>query len=211
MIRGRVGFEGKPPQRRAITMSSEAACHRARTLTLSEDVVVAPDGALKNVYVHVVSGLGDRVFAAPPAPAVMDQVGCMFVPHVLAVQAGQVVTFQSSDPVLHNVRAAAKKNRAFNVSMPARGRTVSRWFADPEVVPVRCDVHAWMSGYIAVESHPFGRVTGADGTFSLEGLPAGEYEIEAWHEKLGAQRKTIKVSDGQPATVDFTFAAGQGG
>ena len=211
MIRGRVGFEGKPPQRRAITMSSEAACHLPRTLTLSEDVVVAPDGALKNVYVHVVSGLGDRVFAAPPAPAVMDQVGCMFVPHVLAVQAGQVVTFQSSDPVLHNVRAAAKKNRAFNVSMPVKGRTVSRWFADPEVVPVRCDVHAWMSGYIAVESHPFGRVTGADGTFSLEGLPAGEYEIEAWHEKLGAQRKTIKVSDGQPATVDFTFTAGQGG
>jgi len=79
------------------------------------------------------------------------------------------------------------------------------------VVPVRCDVHAWMSGYIAVESHPFSGVTGADGTFSLEGLPAGEYEIEAWHEKLGAQRKTIKVSDGQPATVDFTFTAGQGG
>lgn len=210
MVRGRVGFEGKPPQRRAITMSSEAACHRPGTPTLTEDVVVAPDGGLKNVYVHVVSGLGDRVFAAPPQPAVMDQAGCVFVPHVLAVQAGQVVTFQSSDPVLHNVRAAAKKNRSFNVSMPAKGRTVSRWFADPEVVPIRCDVHAWMSGYIAVESHPFSRVTGDDGTFSLEGLPAGEYEVEAWHEKLGAQRKTIKVSDDQPATVDFTFA-GQGG
>lgn len=192
-------------------MSSEAACHRSGTLTLSEDVVVSTDGGLKNVYVHVVSGLGDRVFAAPAEPAVMDQVGCMFVPHVLAVQAGQVISFQSSDPVLHNVRAVAKKNRSFNVSMPATGKSVNKWFSEPEVVAIRCDVHAWMSGFIAVEGHPFHQVTGADGSFSLEGLPAAEYIVEAWHEKLGTQRQTVKTADGQPGTIEFAFSARPGG
>jgi plastocyanin len=211
VIRGSVRFEGKAPPRKAISMTGEAACHKPNTLTLTEDVIVAPGGGLRNVYVHVVSGLGDRVFAAPASPAVMDQAGCMFVPHVLAVQSGQAITFQSSDPVLHNVRAVAKKNRAFNVSMPGKGKSVNKWFSEPEVVAIRCDVHAWMSGFIAVEGHPFHQVTGPDGSFSLEGLPAGEYVVEAWHEKLGAQRQTVKTADGQPGTIEFIFPARTGG
>jgi hypothetical protein len=68
-----------------------------------------------------------------------------------------------------------------------------------------------MSGFIAVEGHPFHQVTGADGSFSLEGLPAGEYVVEAWHEKLGTQRQTVKTADGQPGRIEFTFPARPGG
>jgi len=204
-IAGRVTFEGTPPPRRAIRMSGEAACHRPGVETLSEDIIVSPDGGLKNVYVHVLSGVGDRAFAPPPSPAIMDQVGCMFVPHVLDVQAGQVITFKSSDPVLHNVRAIAQKNRAFNISMPGKGKTANRYFSAPEVVAIRCDVHAWMSAFIAVESHPFHQVTGDDGSFALHGLPAGEYVVEAWHEKLGALRQTVTAAEGETHTIPFTF------
>lgn len=186
-------------------MTSEAACHRPGVETLSEDIIVSAGGGLGNVYVHVVSGLGVRAFAPPPSPAVMDQVGCMFVPHVLGVQAGQVITFKSSDPVLHNVRAVARKNRTFNVSMPGKGKTVDRYFSEPEVVAIRCDVHAWMSAYIAVENHPFHQVTGEDGSFALEGLPAGEYIVEAWHEKLGALRERVTAAEGQRRDMQFTF------
>src|SRR5215468_8204540 len=71
-IEGRVLFEGTPPARRPIRMGSEAACHRPGVEPLNEDIVVSPGGALRNVLVHVVSGLGDRVFAPPATAAVMD-------------------------------------------------------------------------------------------------------------------------------------------
>ncbi len=188
-------------------MTSEAACHHPGAEAMTEEVVVAPDGALRNVFVHVVSGLGDRRFAPPAAAVVMDQAGCLFVPHVLGVQANQVVSFANSDPVLHNVRALAGKNRGFNLAMPGKGRVVRRYFSQPEVVTIRCDLHAWMSASIAVESHPFFQVTGDDGEFRLGGLPAGEYAVEAWHEKLGAQRQTVTLAEGETREVAFTFPA----
>jgi plastocyanin len=206
-IEGRARFEGAPPPRRPIKMSSEASCRRPGVEPLSEDVIVSPDGALKNVYVHVVSGLGDRVFAPPSSPAVMDQAGCAFVPHVLDVQADQMIEFRNGDPIVHNVRAIGEKNRVFNVSMPGKGKTVRRYFTVPEIVKIRCDIHAWMSAFIAVEGHPFHAVTAEDGSFSLRGLPAGTYSVEAWQERLGTQDQTVTVADGQTAKLDFVFHA----
>jgi len=186
-------------------MSSEAVCHRPGTEALSEDVIVSPEGGLRNVYVHVASGLGDRVFAPPASPAVMDQVGCLFVPHVLDVQANQVIAFANGDPVVHNVRAIGEKNRVFNVSMPGRGRTVRRYFSTPEVIKIRCDIHVWMNAFIAVDNHPFHQVTGDDGSFALKGLPAGQYVVEAWQEKLGVEQQTVRVAEGETRKVDFAF------
>ena len=204
-IQGRVVFDGPPPARRPIRMSSEAACHKPGSSPLSEDLIVSPSGGLKNAYVHITSGLGDRVFAPPEGPAVMDQSGCLFEPHLLDVQANQLIEFANSDPVVHNVRAAAEKNRSFNVSMPGNGKKVRRFFSEPEVVKIRCDIHAWMSAFVAVESHPFHQVTGEDGSFSLRGLPAGSYEIEVWHERLGTLRQAVEVGEGERREVTFTF------
>ena len=187
-------------------MSSEAACHKPGAETLSEDVIVAGDGSLRNVLVHITSGLGDRVFAPPAQHAVMDQKGCAFVPHVLDAQSDQLIDFANGDPVVHNVRAGAVRN-GFNISMPANGKVVSRYFTTPEVVKIRCDIHAWMGGYVAVDGHPFHQVTGDDGSFTLRGLPAGEYVIEAWQEKLGSQQRTIRLNEGETQRLDFSFPA----
>lgn len=188
-------------------MSGEAACHRPGSEALSEEVIVNPDGTLRNVLVHVVSGLGDRAFAPPSEPAVMDQKGCLFLPHLLPAQTLQVIEFRNSDPVSHNVRAVARSNRGFNISMSGKGRGVRRYFSTPEVVKIRCDIHAWMGAYVAVEAHPYHAVTGEGGAFALPGLPAGTYEIEAWHETLGAARRTAALADGEARTVEFTFGA----
>jgi plastocyanin len=186
-------------------MTGDPACVKPGSETLGEEVIVNPDGTLQNVYLHVVSGLGDRVFAPPPEPAEMDQKGCVFIPHVMAVQANQVIEFHSSDPFMHNVRAAAEKNRTFNVSMPGRGRRVRRYFSTPEVVRMRCDLHAWMQAWIAVSDNPFHDVTGESGAFELVGLPAGTYTIEAWHEVFGASRQTITLSDREQGEIEFTL------
>ncbi len=204
-IAGRALYSGDPPERRPINMSGESSCVRAGHTALAEDLIVGADGALQNVIVRVVSGLGDRVFAPPAEPARMDQQGCVFVPHVLAAQANQVIEFTSSDPILHNVRAVADKNRTFNVSMSGRGRTIRRYFSEPEFVAIRCDLHLWMKAWIGIVDHPFFAVTGEEGRFDLTGLPAGTYEVEAWHETLGTARRTITLGEGERGEVDFTF------
>jgi hypothetical protein len=79
-------------------------------------------------------------------------------------------------------------------------------FDKPEVwIPVGCDVHPWMRAYVAVVPHPFFAVTGEDGSFEIRGLPAGEYEIEAVHEKLERQSQKVTVKDGEAATLTLTF------
>jgi plastocyanin len=206
VISGRTLFSGTPPPRRPIRMSGEAACHRPDNPALSEELVVNGDGSLRNAWVHVVEGLGDRIFAPPTAPAEIDQIGCLFVPHVLAVEPNQVIILRNSDPAVHNVRAIAQSNPTFNVAMSARGKTVRKYFPKPEIVKIRCDIHAWMSATIVVGGR-FQAVTGEDGSFALQGLPAGTYVVEAWHETLGAQRQTVTIGEGETGRADFTFAA----
>jgi hypothetical protein len=204
-IAGRALFSGTPPPRKPIRMSGEASCHHPDNPALSEEVIVGPGGGLKNVFVQVVAGLGDRVFAPPAEPAVLDQVGCLFVPHVLAAQTNQVLLLKNGDPAAHNVRADPKNNPGFNVSMAGKGRTVRRYFSNPEIVKIRCDIHSWMTGYIAVTPHPFHAVTGDDGAFALRGLPSGTFEVEAWHETRGARRQTVTLGEGKSRTIEFAF------
>ncbi len=206
-IAGRVTFTGTPPPRRKIVMSADAACHKPGSAdTLSDDVIVGGDGALKNVWVRVVAGLEGKAFAPPSAPVEIDQAGCFFSPHVLLARAGQPILFRNSDATLHNINALAKVNRGFNLSLPNAGMSVTRTFAKPEAVRLKCDVHAWMSAWIVVHDTPFQSVSGEDGRFAIEGLPAGTYGVEAWHERLGTSRQEITLADGERKETGFAFS-----
>lgn len=204
-IAGRVRFLGEPPERKPLNMSGEAACRKPGDIALSEELIVNDNGTVRNAYVRVVSGLGDRVFASPEIELQMDQRGCIFIPHLLAARANQVIVFKSSDTVVHNVRTVAKDNPRFNVSMSGRGRTVRRFFPNPEIVQIRCDIHAWMAAYIAVSDHPFHSVTGEDGAFSIDSLPAGTFEVEVWHERLGTSRRSVTLGEGERGELEFSF------
>lgn len=211
VVTGRVRFTGAKPTNPRIDMSEEGACkdkYKAAPPT-AEAVIVNANGTLANVFVYVKSGLpATAKYPVPATPVVIDQDGCRYHPHVLGIMVGQNLEIRNSDPVLHNIKAKPVKNRPFNVSQPSAGMKTLRTFTAPEVmVPLECNVHGWMNAYLGVLPHPFYAVTGADGSFSIKGLPPGTYTIEAWHEKYGTQTATVTVAAAGSKTQDFTFAA----
>jgi plastocyanin len=210
-VTGRVRFTGAKPTNPRIDMSEEAACKAKYTTAppTAETVVVNPNGTLANVFVYVKTGLPAGAKYPPPAtPVVIDQDGCRYRPHVLGIIVGQTLEIRNSDPVLHNIKAKATKNRPFNVSQPSAGMKTNRTFSAPEVmVALECNVHGWMNAFLGVLPHSFFAVTGTDGSFSLKGLPPGTYTIEGWHEKYGTQTATVTVAGTETKTADLTFAA----
>ena len=207
-ITGTVSFAGTVPANPAIDMSAEQACAAKHSGGVTDPQYVVTDGKLGNVFVHVKSGLPAGARYAPPSePVVLDQDGCLYEPRVFGVMTGQQIEIRNSDPVLHNIKAVPTENRGFNISQPSAGMKTTRTFTTPEVmVPLECNVHGWMNAYAGVKDHPFFATTGEDGTFRIEGLPAGTYEVEAWHEKLGTRTTTVTVTDDGTATADFSFS-----
>ncbi len=205
VVSGRVSLAGATPANEKVTMTTDPFCdgHNPGETELPAYVVGA-DGGLGNVLLRVTEGV-TGVYAAPVEAKQLDQIGCAFSPRVLALMTGQPLDIVSSDATLHNVHAAAKANPPFNLGMPAPGTRYTRTFEKPEIVPFKCDVHPWMRAWVAVVPHPFFAVTGPDGRYEIQRLPAGTYTVEAWHEKLPAQTFAVTVAEGEAASHDVTF------
>jgi uncharacterized membrane protein/plastocyanin len=202
-IVGTALFQGTPPEPEEVSIPPECGGHGGPRR--SEALLVA-NGRVANVFVWISRGI-DWKGGAPREPAVLDQKGCVYEPHVLGCQVGQPVRFVNSDQVLHNVHTIGKANGSFNLGIPAKAFDV-RAFAAPEImVHTLCDVHPWMSGYVGVVAHPYFAVTGADGAFALENVPPGAYVLEAWHETLGRKKAEVKVEAKETAKVEFAFEA----
>ncbi len=206
-ITGRVSFTGTQPPNPAIDMAEEPKCREKHSGSPQDPQYVVNAGKLANVFVYVKSGLpAGAKYAAPSTAAVVDQDGCLYEPRVFGVMVGQQLEIQNSDPLLHNIKAVPTKNRGFNISQPTEGMKTTRTFNTPEVmVPLQCNVHGWMNAYAGVMSHPYFAVSGRDGAFEIKGLPAGTYELEAWHEKLGTKTMQVTVGENESKTADFAF------
>lgn len=207
-ITGMITIDGMPPEPETIRMNSDPVCLTEATDTSTDYFVVGADGGFGNVFVHVKSGLEGRTF--PPVAeddvVLLDQDGCRYAPHVFGIRVGQTLQVRNSDPTLHNIHATPAENDEFNTGQPIEGMIYDTSFDSPEVmVPFKCDVHGWMNAYAGVVDHPYFHVTGEDGAFALNGLPPGEYVIEAWHEKLGAQEQTVTVPENAAAEANFVF------
>jgi len=208
-ITGKVSFTGEKPKLLTIDMSATPACSRAHTTPQkSEQVLVNDNGTLRNTFVWIKSGLPDKQWPTPTTAVTIDQQGCMYKPHVLAVMTNQPIEIRNDDPTNHNIHPQPKINQEWNESQPPKGDPKTKSFAREEVmIPVKCNVHPWMRAYIGVVSHPFFAVTGDDGTYTIKGLPPGTYTLQAWHEKYGTKDVQITVAPKESKTNDFSLGS----
>ncbi len=205
---GVVKFEGKPARRKPLRMGADAFCKKAhKKKVFDPSMVVNKDSTMRNVFIYVKSGLSGNT-AVPQEPAVINQNGCMYHPHVMGVTAGQPLVILNSDNTLHNVKMNSSKNGAFNEGMPVQGMRLDKVLSKPELgINLRCDVHPWMGAYLYVVEHPFFAVSDVEGRFEITGLPPGTYTLEAIHEqkKVASMEFEVTVAADTSHRVDVTL------
>ena len=207
-ITGMVKYDGEAPVFKPIKMDADPICLTHHAEPVYPEALVLGDGnAMANVFVHVKGGLSKKDYPVPTEEVVVDQQGCKYTPHVFGARVGQTVKILNPDGTLHNVHALSKANPEFNLAMPKfRAETTKVFDKEEFMFAIKCDVHPWMGAWVSVMPHPYFSVTKNDGKFTLADLPAGTYEVEAWHEKLGASSQSITVADGETKEVSFTFS-----
>jgi plastocyanin len=208
---GVVKFDGERLRRKPLVLREKGGklsdCHKLHdNPLLDESRIVSAKGELANVFIYVEKGLEKKSYPIPKSPALLNQEKCMFRPRVQGIQVGQEFLMRNSDPMTHNVRSFARRNRAFNVAQPAKSPDRDRVFTRGEgAVKLQCDIHPWMTAYYFVMEHPYFAVTNEKGQFKINGLPTGEYTLVAWHEEYGEQKVEITVAATGSTDVGFTF------
>ncbi|HTZ73304.1 MAG TPA: carboxypeptidase regulatory-like domain-containing protein [Candidatus Aquilonibacter sp.] len=203
-ITGKVTYTGTPPKPRPIDMSKEPACSMAHsTPAMSQVVATGPGNSLANVVVYV--SAGDQGSTAPSKAVKLDQKGCEYVPHVVVLQVGQVLEISNNDPASHNIQASSKINPSFNKGQPAGSAPVEVKYDKPEFIHVKCNIHPWMSAWLAVVNTSHSAVTDQDGAFRITGLPPGKYTLSAWQEQAGLQTQEVTVGAGETKNVNFVL------
>jgi len=202
-VKGKIAFEGAAPMPKKIQTTADPGCKNPGLL---DESVVVSDGGLENVIIYVSGGdLAGKSFEQKKEEAVLDQMGCHYVPHAVSLQTKQPLKIQNSDDTAHNVHAWSETNTAFNEAQSHKGDMKTVTFAKAEMhFPIRCDVHNWMNAFVAVFDHPLHTVSIKGGAFEMK-LPKGTYEITALHEKFGEQKKMVDVPESGNVDLNFTF------
>jgi len=153
------------------------------------------------VYIDKVEG---KTFPPPKEKVFMGQKNLVFKPHVLPVLKGTTVDFTNDDTTVHNVFAPPGAAKQFNLGTYGVGVTKTVTFDALGEVPLLCNVHAEMAGFILVLQNPYYAVTDKAGNFEIKGVPPGTYKLKFWHEKLKETSQVVKVEAGKPVSVEIT-------
>jgi plastocyanin len=195
-IKGVVNFTGKAPEMKVPKKRKDAELCKAKEIKYN--AVVTANGKLADVLVRISNDGVKGDYKPPSDHALVSQVDCMYSPRILGVVAGQTIDIKNGDATLHNVHSYKGSETMFNTPQPKGSPILSKEMPDePKIVKLACDVHPWMRGFVIVTAHPFFAVSGADGTFAIPNVPAGDYTIEAWHSHYGLKTAKIHVDDGK--------------
>jgi plastocyanin len=202
-ISGSVKFKGTAPAPKKLDVGKDKeVC--AKTPKMDQSLIVN-NGNLANAVVTITDIKKGK--KSEVKKVTLDQNGCEYKPHVLAFQAGSTVEILNPDGILHNVHSYSKVNTAFNVAQPKFKKTMEQKIEKPEApFEVKCDVHGWMSGWLVSMAHPYFAVTDNSGNFKLTDVPAGTYNVEVWHAKLGKSSQKVTVKAKEDAKASFELA-----
>jgi plastocyanin len=206
-VTGTVHFDGVVPQMKIINMIDVPNCAKLHsTPVMTESVVPGDNGTLQNVVVYLQGDFSAYSFPPAAAPVQVDQDGCIYTPHVVAVMTGDPLEVTNKDAVTHNINAMSQFHQGWNETQVRGGPPIERRFSREEIpMTVKCNMHTWMRFYLAVVNHPYFQVTGKDGQFGLRNVPPGTYTLTAWHETFGIKKQTITIQPKQEQTVSITF------
>ena len=199
-ITGTVKIAGDVPAAKTLKVDKDQATCGHDDIP-SEALIVSGDGALENAAVSITNISKGKKFAGGTASSI-DQKGCIFSPHVAIIPPGSTIDLLNSDDVMHNLHSWSMKNTAFNEGVAGHGK-LAKTFEFHETIKMTCDVHKWMTAWLIVQANPYYALTGADGKFKIDGVPAGTYTVQAWQESLGKTIQEVTVSAGGEAKADF--------
>lgn len=162
-------------------------------------VTATPAKYARWAVVYVKEAKGD--FKPPEKPVVMDQKDLLFVPHVLPVLQGTTVNFLNSDTCLHNV--FSPDGEKYNLGSWPKGEVKPYTFKNRGVYTQLCNVHPEMLGFVVVLQNPWFAVSDEKGGYVIDGIPAGDYTLVIWSEKLEGSEVAVKIETGKKAEVNF--------
>ena len=202
-VKGHVTFKGTVPKPEMIQVVRDTAfC--GESVPDTSLVVDGPSKGIAHVVVNVKEIAKGKAFAKK-APLKVGNQNCRFEPPVSLGTTGSMLEIQSSDPILHNTHILQKEQTFLNVALPPGGRTIRKKLSQPGRLMVRCDAHEFMRASLHIFNHPYYVSTDAEGRFELNGVPAGSYTLQIWHQTLGLKEIPITVKTETPLVVNASF------
>lgn len=189
-VKGRLVFGGDAPEPVVLEIERDADVCGKNGL-IDESLIVNKDNrGLRYVAIWLDTkeklSIHPDSLVPPKEIPVLDNKGCRFEPHMLAIRTGQVMHLTNSDSVAHNAAVYVRRSTPFSEIIP-QTQPLEKKFTKPETLPTRvdCSIHAWMKAWLIISDHPYVAITDADGNFELKNVPAGEWKFKFWHERPG--------------------------
>ena len=191
-------LEGKAPTPAKLVIGKDAAFCGPKML-VDESIKIGSGGGVQNIVMYMFTSptkkapVGKSAVEALAKEVKLDNLGCKYEPRVVAMHTSQTLIIGNPDPIGHNTKGDTFSNPAFNELIPAGG-SLKKTFTKNESrpMPLACNIHEWMGGYILIRDNPFFGVSNDKGEITIANVPAGDYTFVVWHESPGYVVKANK-------------------